>query len=614
MLKLHDISYSIDGRPLFEGASATIPTGHKVGLVGPNGAGKTTLFKLIRGDLMLEGGSIELPSRARIGGVSQEVPASATSLLDTVLEADTERAALLAEAETATDPTRIADVQTRLADIDAWSAEGRAASILKGLGFDDAEQQMPCSDFSGGWRMRVALAAVLFSQPDLLLLDEPTNYLDLEGAVWLETYLARYPHTVIIISHDRGLLNRAVGAILHLDARKLTLWQGPYDQFARQRAEQRAVQAAAAKKQAAHREHLEAFVARFKAKASKAKQAQSRVKMLEKMETITAPEDVAKRVFTFPSPEEMSPPIINVENGVAGYGDVQVLKKLDLRIDQDDRIALLGKNGQGKSTLAKLLSDRLDPMAGRVVKSSKLRIGYFAQHQVDELHIDETPLQHLARELPEMMPPKLRAKLAGFGLGADQADTVVGRLSGGQKARLSLLLATLDAPHLLILDEPTNHLDMESREALVEALTAYTGAVILVSHDMHLLSLVADRLWLVKDGAVVPYQDDLEAYRKLLLQSDKPLKKEEKPKPKRASRDEVLALKSEVRKNEERVGKLNDMRDKLAKKLADPALYEPGKGGEVEVWQKKYAEVMNGLDRAEAMWMASLEKLEKATG
>ena len=613
MLKLHDISYSIDGRPLFEGASATIPTGHKVGLVGPNGAGKTTLFKLIRGDLVLEGGSIELPSRARIGGVSQEVPASATSLLDTVLEADTERAALLAEAEIATAPTRIADIQTRLADIDAWSAEGRAAAILKGLGFDDAEQQMPCSDFSGGWRMRVALAAVLFSQPDLLLLDEPTNYLDLEGAVWLETYLARYPHTVLIISHDRGLLNRAVGAILHLDARKLTLWQGPYDQFARQRAEQRAVQAAAAKKQAAHREHLEAFVARFKAKASKAKQAQSRVKMLEKMETITAPEDVAKRVFTFPSPEEMSPPIINVENGVAGYGDTTVLKKLDLRIDQDDRIALLGKNGQGKSTLAKLLSDRLDPLGGRVVKSSKLRIGYFAQHQVDELHIDETPLQHLARELPEMMPPKLRAKLAGFGLGADQADTVVGRLSGGQKARLSLLLATLDAPHLLILDEPTNHLDMESREALVEALTAYTGAVILVSHDMHLLSLVADRLWLVKDGAVTPYQDDLEAYRKLLLQSDKPLKKEEKPKPKRASRDEVLALKSEVRKNEERVEKLNAMRDKLAKKLADPALYEPGKGGEVEVWQKKYAEVMHGLDRAEAMWITSLEKLEIAT-
>ncbi len=613
MLKLHDISYSIEGRPLFEGASATIPTGHKVGLVGPNGAGKTTLFKLIRGDLVLEGGSIELPSRARIGGVSQEVPASATSLLDTVLEADTERAALLAEAETATDPTRIADIQTRLADIDAWSAEGRAAAILKGLGFDDAEQQMPCSDFSGGWRMRVALAAVLFSQPDLLLLDEPTNYLDLEGAVWLETYLARYPHTVLIISHDRGLLNRAVGAILHLDARKLTLWQGPYDQFARQRAEQRAVRAAAAKKQAAHREHLEAFVARFKAKASKAKQAQSRVKMLEKMETITAPEDVAKRVFTFPSPEEMSPPIINVENGVAGYGDTIVLKKLDLRIDQDDRIALLGKNGQGKSTLAKLLSDRLDPLAGRVVKSSKLRIGYFAQHQVDELHIDETPLQHLARELPDMMPPKLRAKLAGFGLGADQAETVVGRLSGGQKARLSLLLATLDAPHLLILDEPTNHLDMESREALVEALTAYTGAVILVSHDMHLLSLVADRLWLVKDGAVVPYEDDLEAYRKLLLQSDKPAKPVEKPKPKRASRDEVLALRSEVRKNEERVEKLNEMRDKLAKKLADPALYEPGKGGEVEVWQKKYAEVMDGLDRAESLWMGSLEKLEKAT-
>ncbi|NSX55454.1 ABC-F family ATP-binding cassette domain-containing protein [Parasulfitobacter algicola] len=612
MLKISDISYSVEGRPLFEGASATIPTGHKVGLVGRNGAGKTTLFRLIRGELVLEGGSLNLPSRAQIGGVAQEVPASETSLIDTVLAADTERADLLAEAETATDPARIADIQTRLADIDAWSAEGRAASILKGLGFDHAEQQMPCSAFSGGWRMRVALAAVLFSAPDLLLLDEPTNYLDLEGAVWLETYLARYPHTILIISHDRGLLNRAVGAILHLEDRKLTLYQGPYDQFARQRAEQRAVQAAMAKKQDARRAHLQSFVDRFKAKASKAKQAQSRVKMLEKMTPISAPEEQARRVFTFPDPEELSPPIINVENGAVGYGDTIVLKKLNLRIDQDDRIALLGKNGQGKSTLSKLLSGRLETREGRMVQSTKLRIGYFAQHQVDELHIDETPLQHLQSERPDTQQSKLRAKLAGFGLGPDQADTPVARLSGGQKARLSLLLATLDAPHMLILDEPTNHLDIESREALVEALTTYSGAVILVSHDMHLLSLVADRLWLVKDGAVMPYEDDLNAYRKMLLSVDKPAKTTEKPKPKRASREDVLALRSEVRKCEMRVEKLNDMRDKLAKKLADPALYEDGKTGEMEVWQKKYAEVMDALGRAETMWMSALEKLEKA--
>ncbi|WP_424971506.1 ABC-F family ATP-binding cassette domain-containing protein [Dinoroseobacter sp. S76] len=614
MLRIEDISYSVEGRPLLEHASAVIPTGHKVGLVGRNGTGKTTLFRLIRGELTLDTGEISLPSGARIGGVSQEVPGNEVSLLNTVLAADTERAALMAEAETATDPGRIAEIQTRLADIDAWSAEARASSILRGLGFTEAETHQPCSAFSGGWRMRVALAAVLFSQPDLLLLDEPTNYLDLEGALWLEAYLARYPHTVLIVSHDRGLLNRAVGGILHLEDRKLTFYSGPYDQFARQRAEKRALQAAAARKQEAKRAHLQSFVTRFKAKASKAKQAQSRVKMLEKMETIRAPEDAARTVFSFPTPEELSPPIVATEGAMVGYDGTPVLRKLSLRIDQDDRIALLGRNGEGKSTLSKLLAGRLEAMEGRMTSSNKLRIGFFAQHQVDELRVEETPLQHLLRVRAEEGQAKLRARLAGFGLMAAQAETEVGRLSGGQKARLSLLLATLDAPHLLILDEPTNHLDIESREALVEALTAYTGAVILVSHDMHLLSLVADRLWLVKDGHVAPYEEDLEAYRKMLLTPDKP----RKPKPaaapaaKRPSRDAILALRAEVRKCEERVQKISEMQEKLSTKLADPALYEDAKAGELETWNKKYAEVMDGLDRAEALWMAALEKLETA--
>jgi len=612
MLKISDITYSVEGRPLFEGGTATIPTGHKVGLVGRNGAGKTTLFRLIRGELALEGGSISLPNRARIGGVAQEVPSSGTSLIDTVLAADVERASLMAESETATDPHRIAEIQTRLTDIDAWSAEGRASAILKGLGFDAEAQLRPCSDYSGGWRMRVALAGVLFAQPDYLLLDEPTNYLDLEGALWLEAYLAKYPHTVLIISHDRGLLNRAVGAILHLDNRKLTLWTGNYDTFAKNRAASLAVQAAEARKQDARRQHLQAFVDRFKAKASKAKQAQSRVKMLEKMTTITAPEEAAKHVFTFPAPEELPPPIINMEEAAVGYGGPPILRNLSLRIDQDDRIALLGRNGEGKSTLSKLLAGKLTASAGKVTRSNKLRIGYFAQHQVDELHLDETPLQHIMRIRPAEGQPRLRARLAGFGLGADQAETPVARLSGGQKARLSLLLATIEAPHLLILDEPTNHLDIESREALVEALTGYSGAVVLVSHDMHLLSLVADRLWLVKGGAVAPYEEDLEAYRALLLQSDDPKPEKPKAEKKRASRDEILALKAELRKCEERLAKINEMRDRLAKKLADPALYEKGRGGEVETWQKKYAEVMDGLDRAEAMWMKAQERLEAA--
>ncbi|MCV2870515.1 ABC-F family ATP-binding cassette domain-containing protein [Defluviimonas sp. WL0002] len=612
MLRISDITYSVEGRPLFDGASATIPTGHKVGLVGQNGTGKTTLFRLIRGELALEGGEITLPSRSRVGGVAQEVPSSSASLIDTVLAADTERASLMAEAETAEDPHRIADIQARLADIDAWSAEGRASAILKGLGFDAENQRRPCSDFSGGWRMRVALAGVLFAQPDLLLLDEPTNYLDLEGALWLESYLAKYPHTVIVISHDRGLLNRAVNSILHLENRRLTLWSGGYDTFARSRAEQRAVQAAEAKKQEARRAHLQSFVDRFKAKASKAVQAQSRVKMLEKMTPILAPEEAKKVVFTFPAPEQLSPPIITLDGAAVGYGGAPVLKRLELRIDQDDRIALLGRNGEGKSTLSKLLAAKLEVCEGKITRSSKLRIGYFAQHQVDELHLDETPLQHIQRLRPMEHQAKLRARLAGFGLGADQAETAVGRLSGGQKARLSLALATLDAPHLLILDEPTNHLDIESREALVEALTEYSGAVILVSHDMHLLGLVADRLWLVKGGAVAPYSQDLDAYRRELLagdESDKPVTKP-KEKPARPSREAMLALKAEVRKCDERLAKLNDMRDKLSVKLADPELY--ARPDEAAVWQKKYAEVMQALDRAEALWMKAAEKLEAA--
>ena len=614
MIKLHDISYSVEGRPLLENASATIPAGHKVGLVGRNGTGKTTLFRLIRGELSLETGSIELPRQARIGGVAQEVPGNDISLLDTVLAADAERADLLAEAERADDPNRIAEIQTRLADIDAWSAEGRASSILKGLGFSPEKQQMPCSAFSGGWRMRVALAAVLFAQPDLLLLDEPTNYLDLEGAIWLESYLAKYPHTVIIVSHDRGLLNRAVGSILHLEDRKLTFYQGAYDTFAKTRAARLASAEAEAKRQDARRAHLQSYVDRFRYKADKAKQAQSRLKMIAKLEPITRPQEAALRRFSFPEPEELSPPIVRVENGTVGYEDTAILSRLDLRIDQDDRIALLGQNGEGKSTLSKLISGRLNPMAGRVLASNKLRIGYFAQHQVDELFVDETPLDHIRRLRPEKTPAQLRAILGGFGIGAEQADTEVGRLSGGQKARLSLLLATIDAPHLLILDEPTNHLDIESREALVEALTAYSGAVVLVSHDMHLLSLVADRLWLVKGGRVTPYDDDLDTYRSQLLSGDKPTTKAtgDKPKVKKASRDEILALRAEVRKCEDRLEKLMEMHEKLSAKLADPELYSDKNIADLEVWNKKFAEVEEAMSRAETLWVTAQEKLDTA--
>ena len=615
MLRIDDISFAIQGRPLFEHASATIPEGHKVGLVGPNGAGKTTLFRLLRGELSLDGGEIVLPSRARIGGVAQEAPGTDISVLATVLAEDRERAALMAESESATDPNRIAEIQTRLADIDAWSAEARAASILDGLGFSPVDQARPTSDFSGGWRMRVALAGVLFSQPDLLLLDEPTNYLDLEGALWLETYLARCPHTVIIISHDRDLLNRAVGHILHVENRKLTLYTGGYDSFARLRAERRALQSAEAKKQQARRDHLQGFIDRFRAKASKARQAQARVKMLERMQPITAPEEARFHRFGFPQPEELSPPIIAMENVAVGYGDRAVLRRLNLRIDQDDRIALLGRNGQGKSTLSKLLAERLAAMDGKIARSGKLRVGYFAQHQVDELSLNETPIDHVRRLRPDEAPARLRARLAGFGLMEAQAETKVGKLSGGQKARLSLLIATIDAPHLLVLDEPTNHLDIESREALSEALNDYTGAVVLVSHDMHLLGLVADRLWLVNDGAVTAYDGDLDDYRRFLLQGDEaPRLRADapaaKPAPKRPARDELLALRSEARRSEERVEKLAEMLAKLDVKLADPALYNDPH--EAKKWSRKRAEAVEAMGRAETLWLSALEKLEGA--
>ena len=613
MLRIEDITYAVEGRPLFDGASATIPDGHKVGLVGRNGTGKTTLFRLIRGELSLESGTIAVPKRARIGGVAQEVPASDVSLINTVLAADTERSALMAEADSATNPDRIAEIQTRLADIDAWSAEARAASILKGLGFDDEDQMKPCSDFSGGWRMRVALAAVLFSQPDLLLLDEPTNYLDLEGALWLESYLAKYPHTVIIISHDRGLLNRAVGSILHLEDRKLTYYAVPYDKFAERRAERLTQAESENAKAKARIAHLQSFVDRFRYKASKAVQAQSRLKMIERIQLVSTPQEAALRAFSFPEPEELSPPIIQLEGGVTGYGETEVLRRLNLRIDQDDRIALLGKNGQGKSTLSKLLSDRLPLMAGKMTRSNKLRIGYFAQHQVDELHVDETPLDHLRRLRPDEAPGKWRSRLAGFGLNADQAETLVGRLSGGQKARLSLLIATIDAPHMLILDEPTNHLDIESREALVEALTAYSGAVVLVSHDMHLLSLVADHLWLVSDGTVKHYDGDLESYRAMLLARDKPVRaKPQITKPKRPSRDTMLALRADLRKCEDRIEKLTDMHERLSAKLADPALYEDDRIDDLATWNRKFAEVVEAMQKAEALWVTAAERLEQA--
>ena len=517
MLTIHNISFRIDGRALFEKATATIPTGHKVGIVGRNGTGKTSLFKLIKGEWQLDGGKIEVPSHFRIGGVEQEAPASELSLIETLLLADEERTSLLNEIEVAAEPERIADIFQRLADIEAHSAEARASTILSGLGFDAEAQTRPCYEFSGGWRMRMALGAVLFSQPDLLLLDEPTNYLDLEGAVWLEQFLAKFRNTSLIISHDKELLNKSVTGILHLRDKKLSYYTGSYDQFDAERRAQLEQQVSMKRKQDHKRAHIQSFVERFRAKASKARQAQSRIKQLEKMQPIAALSENAVAEFHFPTPTELKPPLITIDNGQVGYEGKAVLSRLDLRLDSDDRIALLGANGEGKSTLSKLLAGRLSLMNGQEFKSGKLRVGFFAQHQLEELDEEQSAYTHLMRLRPDETERQIRTRLGSAGFGAHLVDMPAKRLSGGQKARLLMLIATLDAPHILILDEPTNHLDIESREALIMALNDYSGAVILVSHDTHLIETVADRLWLVKDGEVTNFDDDMDAYKKLIL-------------------------------------------------------------------------------------------------
>jgi len=614
MLSIENLSFAMAGRPLFRDASARIPAGHRVGLIGPNGAGKSTLLRLIDGELAPDSGRITCPERTRIGALAQEAPAGPASLIETVIAADSERATLMDEAGTATDPGRIGEVNTRLAEIDAWSAEGRAAAILKGLGFDEAAQARPLDAFSGGWRMRVALAGLLFSRPDILLLDEPTNHLDLEGTLWLEGYLARYPGTVLLVSHDRALLNAVPQAIMAVEERGLVLYRGNFDACLRARQERRARQAAETKKQERRRAEIQRFVDRFRAQANKARQAQSRLKMLERMQPVTPPAEAAARVFRFPAPEALAPPLMAIDGVSAGYEGRAVLSRLNLRLDPDDRIALLGRNGEGKSTFARLLAGDLAPLSGRITRARGLRAGHFAQHQMDALRAQDTPLAHMLRARPGENETKLRARLAGFGIDADAAVTPAGSLSGGQRARLALTLCTLEAPHLLILDEPTNHLDIESREALIEALAGFAGAVVIVSHDMHLLAHVADRLWLVEGGRVSPFEGDLSDYRARLLapSAASGTPGATKPAKPRRPREPLSALRSEARRCEARLEKLSEMRARLDEKLADRTLYAPERAGELAIWQKKHAEVLAGLDRAEALWERALERLETA--
>ncbi|MHA6643223.1 ABC-F family ATP-binding cassette domain-containing protein [Mesorhizobium sp. A623] len=623
MLTINDLSLRIAGRLLLDHASLTLPAGAKAGLVGRNGTGKTTLFKAITGDLSSETGSVSIPKQTRIGQVAQEAPGTEEPLIEIVLKADVERTALLEEEKTATDPNRIADIHMRLADIDAHSAESRAATILAGLGFDDEAQRRPASSFSGGWRMRVALAAVLFSEPDLLLLDEPTNYLDLEGTLWLENYVAKYPHTVLLISHDRDLLNRAVNSIVHLDQQKLTFWRGGYDQFERQLTEQRELQEKGRVKQDMARKHLQAFVDRFRAKASKARQAQSRIKALEKMKPISALVDDHVRPFHFPEPvKTVASPIIALEKVDVGYKTGEpILKKMTLRIDADDRIALLGANGNGKSTFAKMLAGRLKAETGTMTVAPGLKVAIFAQHQMDDLRPEENAYEHVRRMMPEAPESKVRGKVAQFGLTTEKMNTPAKDLSGGEKARLLMGLAAFDGPNLFILDEPTNHLDIDSRESLIHALNEFPGAVILISHDRHLLEATADRLWLVKDGAVHPYDGDLEDYKTLVtgVSGDRRGKREADKASKADRRREAAArraalepLAKEIRATEALMDRLRKRSDTIEDELADPALYEkdPIKATRLA---KERSELAAQVKGHEERWLSMSAEYEEGT-
>src|SRR5215213_9531695 len=547
MLTINGITVRLGGRTILDRASATITPGSRVGLIGRNGAGKSTLLKVIIGELEACDGSIDMPRKARLGYIAQDAPNGTATPFDTVLAADTERAALLAEAETCEDHDRLGHVYDRLLAIDAYSADARAARILLGLGFDEATQAQPLDSFSGGWKMRVALAALLFSAPDILLLDEPSNHLDLEATLWLENFLINYAGTLIVISHERDLLNNVVDTILHLERGKVTLYSGNYDGFERQRAERAAQLAAASAAQDAQRARLQDYIARNSARASTAKQAQSRAKMLAKMQPIAALADDPSLSFDFPSPSQLKPPLITLDMAAVGYAETPVLRRLNLRIDPDDRIALLGRNGNGKTTLARLLAAQLPPMEGAVTASGKMRVGYFTQYQVEELHGDDTPVQHMTRAMKGKTPAAVRAQLGRFGFSGDKATTLVGRMSGGERARLALALITRDAPHLLILDEPTNHLDVDAREALVQALNEYEGAVILISHDRHMVELTADRLVLVDDGTAAEYPGSIEDYIDFVLGRNQP-KKDRGPKPKKDRRADARS-REDARRN-----------------------------------------------------------------
>jgi len=619
MLNLTDITVRLGGRTILDGATAKLPPRSRVGLIGRNGAGKTTLVRVIAGMLEPDTGSVDMPRGSRLGYIAQEAPAGAATPFETVLAADTERAALMHESETSHDPDRLGEIHERLNAIDAHTAPSRAARILVGLGFDEEAQHRPLDSFSGGWRMRVALASLLFSQPDLLLLDEPSNHLDLEAVLWLEDFLQSYPATIVLVSHERDFLNNVVDHILHLERGKTWLYPGGYDAFERQRAERQAQAASARAKQQAEREKLQDYIARNSARASTAKQAQSRAKALARMQPIAEILDDPSLSFDFPNPEELRPPLITLDMAAVGYGETAILKRLNLRLDPDDRIALLGRNGNGKTTLARLLAAQLAPMEGAMNATGRMKVGYFTQYQVEELDTGDTPLQHMTRTMKGATPGAVRAQLGRFGFSGDKATTQVGKLSGGERARLALALITRDAPHLLILDEPTNHLDVDAREALVQALNAYSGAVVIVSHDRHMIEMSADRLVLVDGGTAKEFDGSLDDYIAFVLakeataegSSEAKVSRKDARRAAAEAREQSQHLRKAAKAAETELAKLTEQRSAIDRAMFDPksATAEFAKLTMTEL-MKRRAEVEAKIEAAETVWMEASEKLE----
>jgi len=621
MLTITDITVRLGGRTILDRASAALPPRARIGLIGRNGAGKSTLMKAIIGQIEPDGGAIEMPRDTRLGYIAQEAPSGTATPFETVLAADTERAALLTESETCEDPHRLGDLHDRLIAIDAYSAPARAGRILAGLGFDEEMQNRPLDSYSGGWKMRVALGALLFSAPDLLLLDEPSNHLDLEATLWLENFLKDYRATVLIISHERDLLNNVVDHILHLENGRITLYPGGYDAFERQRSERLAQLEAAREKQAAQRAKLQDYIARNSARASTAKQAQSRAKALARMQPIAAAVEDPSLAFDFPDPQPLRPPLITLDMAAVGYDGTPVLQRLNLRIDPDDRVALLGRNGNGKTTLARLLAGQLPALDGAMTASGKMNVGYFTQYQVEELDVDDTPLEHMTRTMKGATPGAVRAQLGRFGFAGERATQKVGSLSGGERARLALALITRDAPHLLILDEPTNHLDVDAREALVQALNSYSGAVVIVSHDRHMIGLVADRLVLVDGGRAQPYDGSLEDYTDFVLGrgAGAPARdgggKTDRKADRRAAaqvRERYKALQADVKKAEKTLADLTAARSRIDRAMFDPASAGPEeKDCTMGELMRRRSKLEDAIEMAEESWMAASEALEQ---